>query len=85
MISWYEHLSGRQHLSETGSGKKNPKRLQREISRARNKPAVSTKAQTAMQEMHENLKKESRIRSRQQREAEKRRKYQLKQQKRKGH
>ena len=32
MISRYEHLSGRQHLSETGSRKKNPKRLQREIS-----------------------------------------------------
>lgn len=37
--------------------KSNPKRIQREINRAKKKPITSTKAQMAMQEIHDSLKK----------------------------
>ncbi|MEX2804690.1 YjdF family protein [Streptococcus sp. H31] len=89
LLNRYDHLEGQNPISKAAKRKKNPKRLQREISKAKNKPAVSTKAQAAMQKMQDNLKKEKKTFSKQQRLAEKERRYQLKQkkhqQKRKGH
>jgi hypothetical protein len=62
--------------------KKNPKRLQREINKAKRKPAVSTKAQLAMQEMREEVKKAQKSKQKVKRELEKERKYLLRQEKR---
>lgn len=62
--------------------KKNPKRLQREINKAKRKPAVSTKAQLVMQEMHEQAKKMKQSDRKLRRELEKERKFTLKQEKR---
>ncbi|MFC3932900.1 YjdF family protein [Streptococcus dentapri] len=67
----------------------NPKRKQREASRAKKKPAISTKAQQVMQESHELLKKERRANQKQKREAYKEeqflRKQEKRRQKKKGH
>ncbi|EJN94351.1 YjdF family protein [Streptococcus ratti] len=69
--------------------KSNPKRMQREINRAKKKPITSTKAQMAMQEIHDSLKKERRSQNKQEREAAKELRYRQKQEKRrqkkKGH
>ncbi|MGT2637249.1 YjdF family protein [Streptococcus ratti] len=69
--------------------KSNPKRIQREINRAKKKPITSTKAQMAMQEIHDSLKKERRSQNKQEREAAKELRYRQKQEKRrqkkKGH
>ena len=61
----------------------NPKRMQRQVARAMEKPAVGTKAQQALQLQREQNKRERRQRSRAQEEAEKQRQFELKQQRRK--
>ncbi|EHJ56214.1 hypothetical protein HMPREF9318_01644 [Streptococcus urinalis FB127-CNA-2] len=67
----------------------NPKRMQREISKSNHKPIVSTKAQLAMKEIHEQLKCQNKVTKKVRNEKEKNYRYQLKQkkryQKRKGH
>ncbi|MGT2907362.1 YjdF family protein [Streptococcus dentiloxodontae] len=67
----------------------NPKRMQREISRAKKQPVLSTKAQQVMQESHDLLKKERKAAKKQKRQAYKEAQFLLKQQKRhqkkKGH
>ncbi|TDE67559.1 DUF2992 family protein [Streptococcus sp. KCJ4932] len=62
--------------------KRNPKRVQRDINKAKCKPVVSTKAQLAMQEMHEQAKKMKQSDRKLRRELEKERKFTLKQEKR---
>ncbi len=62
--------------------KRNPKRVQRDINKARHKPVVSTKAQLAMQELHEQVKKQKKSDRKLRRRLEKERKYLLKQEKR---
>ncbi|MDO4354982.1 MAG: YjdF family protein [Clostridia bacterium] len=61
----------------------NPKRMQRQIARAMERPAVGTKAQQALQLQREQSKAERKQRSRAQTEREKQRQFELKQQKRK--
>lgn len=67
----------------------NPKRMQREISKQLKQPALSSKAQHAMQASHELLKLEKKASKRQKRQEYKERQFQLKQEKRrqkkKGH
>lgn len=62
----------------------NPKRMQREINKQLQDSGIGTKAQQALKLQHEQGKLERRIRSREQREAEKERQFQLKQEKRKA-
>ena len=62
--------------------KRNPKRVQRDINKAKCKPVVSTKAQLAMQEMREEVKKAQKSKQKVKRELEKERKYLLRQEKR---
>lgn len=62
--------------------KRNPKRVQRDINKAKCKPVVSTKAQLAMQEMREEVKKVQKSKQKVKRELEKERKYLLRQEKR---
>ncbi|MGT2924503.1 YjdF family protein [Streptococcus caviae] len=89
--SRYAHIDT--HIEADSSAlspkKSNPKRMQREINKAKRKPIASTKAQVAMQEIHDSLKKERRSQSRQEREAAKELRYRQKQEKRrqkkKGH
>ncbi len=61
----------------------NPKRRQREIARAMEKPAMGTRAQQALQLQREQGKTERKQRSRARAEMEKRRQFELKRQKRK--
>jgi uncharacterized protein yjdF len=67
----------------------NPKRMQREINKAKNKPVVSTKAQKELSKVHELVKKEKRLSNKRRKEEMKERRFQLKAQKRlekrKGH
>lgn len=76
-------------ISEFLPKKKNPKRMQRELNKAKKKPVISTKAQLALTELHDALKKEKKSSQKEKRESEKLLKYQKKQitrhQKRKGH
>ena len=69
--------------------KRNPKRVQRDINKAKCKPVVSTKAQLAMQEMREEVKKAKKSKQKVKCELEKERKYLLRQeqrhQKKRGH
>ncbi len=69
--------------------KTNPKRMQREINRAKRKPIVSTKAQLELQKTHELLKKEKRKQSKRNKDLAKEYKFKLKQEKKlkkhKGH
>lgn len=89
--SRYDHINT--HVSADSSAlspkKSNPKRMQREMNKAKRKPVTSTKAQMAMQEIHDSLKKERRLQSKEERDAAKAFKYQQKQEKRrqkkKGH
>lgn len=69
--------------------KTNPKRMQRAISKAKKKPLLSTKAQEALKQSHELVKKQKKAKSRQGRQQKLEHQFQLKQdkrrQKKKGH
>ena len=62
---------------------RNPKRAQREVRKQVQNTGIGTKSQQALNLQQEQLKTERRIVSREQREAEKQRQFELKQQKRK--
>ena len=71
--------------SETATERKiNPKRMQREINSQLQDRGMGTKAQQALKLQHEQNKTERRIKSREQREAEKERQYELRQEKKKA-
>lgn len=61
----------------------NPKRMQREISRQLQNPGIGTKAQQALKALQEANKAERKQKSKQEKEAESERKYDLRQQKKK--
>lgn len=61
----------------------NPKRMQREASKAMRDTGVGTKSQQALQLQREQMKQERKQESRVKKEAEKQRRFELKQQKRK--
>ena len=65
---------------ETG---RNPKRVQREVRKQIQNTGIGTKSQQALKLQQEQLKTERKIVSREQREAERQRQFELKQQKRK--
>ena len=67
-------------VKETG---RNPKRVQREVWKQIQNTGIGTKSQQALKLQQEQLKTEYKIVSREQREAEKQRQFELKQQKRK--
>ena len=67
-------------VKETG---RNPKRIQREVRKQVQNAGIGTKSQQALKLQQEQLKTERRIVTREQREAEKQRQFELKQQKRK--
>ena len=62
---------------------RNPKRVQREVRRQVQNTGIGTKSQQALNLQQEQLKTERKTVSREQREAEKQRQFELKQQKRK--
>ena len=62
---------------------RNPKRVQREVRKQIQNTGIGTKSQQALKLQKEQLKTERKIVSREQREAEKQRQFELKQQKRK--
>ena len=62
---------------------RNPKRVQREVRKQIQNTGIGTKSQQALKLQQEQLKTEHKIMSREQREAEKQRQFELKQQKRK--
>lgn len=62
---------------------RNPKRVQREVRKQVQNTGIGTKSQQALKLQQEQLKTERRIVTREQREAEKQRQFELKQQKRK--
>ena len=62
---------------------RNPKRVQREVRKQVQNTGIGTKSQQALKLQQEQLKTERKTVSREQREAEKRRQFELKQQKRK--
>ena len=62
---------------------RNPKRIQREVRKQVQNTSIGTKSQQALKLQHEQLKTERKAMSREQREAEKQRQFELKQQKRK--
>ncbi len=62
---------------------RNPKRVQREVRKQLQNTRIGTKSQQTLKLQQEQLKTERRIVSREQREAEKQRQFELKQQKRK--
>ena len=62
---------------------RNPKRVQREVRKQVQSTGIGTKSQQALKLQQEQLKTERKIVSREQREAEKQRQFELKQQKRK--
>ncbi len=62
---------------------RNPKRVQREVRKQVQKPGIGTKSQQALKLQQEQLKTERKTVSREHREAEKQRQFELKQQKRK--
>lgn len=67
----------------------NPKRMQRELNKVKNKPAVSTKAQMELARVHDLIKKEKKLNKKKQKQDMKERQFQLKKKKRlekkKGH
>ena len=67
-------------VKETG---RNPKRIQREVRKQVHNTGIGTKSQQALKLQKEQLKTERKTLSREQREAEKQRQFELKQQKRK--
>lgn len=69
---------------QTEERKINPKRMQREISNHLKDKGIGTKAQQALKLQHEQNKIEQKIKSKEQREAEKERQYAIRQEKRKA-
>ena len=69
--------------------KRNPKRMQREVRRQMQETGIGTKSQQALKLQQEQNKQECKIRSREKKEAEELRKFEMKQQKKrekhKGH
>ena len=63
--------------------KRNPKRLQRDVKKQLQNCAAGTKAQQALKLQHEQMKTERKVISREMKEAEKQRRFEQKQQKRK--
>ena len=63
--------------------KRNPKRMQREISRSLGQTGIGTKSQQALKLQQEQNKQERKSKSREQKQAEKKRMFELKQQKKK--
>ncbi|MBQ0040417.1 MAG: YjdF family protein [Clostridiales bacterium] len=63
--------------------KKNPKKMQREIKRSLGKTGAGTKSQQALKLQQEQNKLERKVKSREQKAAEEKRKFELKQQKKK--
>lgn len=74
------------HLNQKST---NPKRMQRELNKAKKKPVLSTKAQLTLQQQHNALKKEKKEQQKQHKSALREKKYHLKcqkkLQKKKGH
>ncbi|MCI8410341.1 MAG: YjdF family protein [Lachnospiraceae bacterium] len=68
------------NVKKTG---RNPKRIQREVHKQVESIGVGTKSQQALKLQHEQMKTERKMTSREQREAEKERRFHLKQQKKK--
>ena len=68
----------------TEERKINPKRMQREINNQLQNKGMGTKAQQALKLQHEQNKMERKVKSKEQREAEKERQYALRQEKRKA-
>ena len=68
---------------EKKEGKMNPKRMQRNVKKQLEAHGTGTKSQQALSLQHEQLKEERKIRTREQKEAEKEARFELKQQKRK--
>lgn len=64
--------------------KKNPKRIQRDIKKQLQDTGIGTKSQQALKLQHEQFKTERKARSREQKEAEAERMFELKQQKKKN-
>ena len=67
---------------QSSSKKKNPKRMQRELNRAKKQPIVSTKAQLALQKTHDLVKQKRKTAKKKKQRALATYKYQLKQEKR---
>ena len=69
--------------------KKNPKRMQRNVKKQMQENGIGTKSQQALKMQQEQTKQERKLRSREQKEADKQRMFELKQQKKrekhKGH
>ena len=61
----------------------NPKRMQREVKRQMSDTGIGTKSQQALKLQHEQFKTERKIKSREQKQAEEQRLFELKQQKKK--
>ena len=70
-------------VTEVKEGSRNPKRVQREIRKQVQNTGLGTKSQQALKLQQEQMKTEHKIVSREQREAEKEHKFELKQKKRK--
>lgn len=70
-------------ITDVKEASRNPKRVQREVRKQVQNNGIGTKAQQALKLQQEQLKTERGIASREQREAEKQRQFELKQQKRK--
>ena len=81
---WSKLSFGTMNLDNSVAEKKiNPKRLQRHISKNMSSEGIGTKAQQALKLQHEQHKKEKLVSNREKTEAENRRKFELKQQKKK--
>ena len=61
----------------------NPRRMQREARRQMEQTGIGTKSQQALKQQHEQMKVERKVISREMKEAEKQRRFEQKQQKRK--
>lgn len=90
-LSRYEEIDTSSSFSApaVSQKKKNPKRLQRELNKAKKKPVISSKAQVAMKEAQEQFKQRKKKLLKQERDVKKAERYQLKRakthQKKKGH
>ncbi len=82
---WYQLKFSPSLSYKTETAKKiNPKRLQRNIKVSLQNMGIGTKAQQALKLQHEQLKTERKIKSKDEREAEKERQYVLRQEKKKA-
>ena len=89
LIKKYSNLKTNMIDEKTSLSHRNPKRIQRELSREKKKKVLSTKAQQSIQQLTEAMKKERKKQIKRKHEQEKEQKFQLKQkkrlQKKKGH